>query len=153
MGFLIFAYRKLALKRKISDLQYREMVISMQKNLMTEKLNDASSIFASYNETMQNGMNDKMGRLMYNNRNVTGYNPYQDPDGRSILNQYYQEKQTASMAESQYMKQLKDKETSMDTQIANIDSQLKQLNAELQAVEKQEDEEAKQDAPKFGQGS
>lgn len=53
-GFLIFAYRKLALKRKISDLQYREMVLSMQIKLMEEKIADARTTFSAYNSSLHN---------------------------------------------------------------------------------------------------
>lgn len=153
MGFLIFAYRKLALKRKISDLQFREMSISMNKQLVAEKQSDAASIFQSYNERLQSKYGQGMNELM-TDPNTHKFIPDAQfsPRAQEMQEEYYGIKQQAVFAETNYLKQLKSKETAMDQEMASIESQLKLLNAELQSVEKQEDEEAKQSAPKFGQG-
>ncbi|MFA7658219.1 MAG: hypothetical protein WCY19_02165 [Candidatus Gastranaerophilaceae bacterium] len=48
------------------------------------------------------------------------------------------------------MKQLNNIDTQITLQSSSIESQLKQLSAELEGVEKAEDKAAQQEAPKFG---
>ncbi len=40
MGFLIFAYRKLSLTRKLNDLNFRSMILSQKEQQITQQIHN-----------------------------------------------------------------------------------------------------------------
>lgn len=152
MGFLIFAYRKLFLKRRINDLQYREMVLQQKKMNATEQIGNYQSAVSYQNNIFQAGFQGQVYNLM----KQYPQNP-QDPGNSVFMQEYsnlmgaYQQRKAAmEYQEQMQMQQIKNADTQIEQQMASIESQLKLMTAELESVEKGEDQEAKQAAPKFG---
>jgi len=164
MGFLIFAYRKLFLKRKIDDIGYRQLVLSQKQQQMTEQVGVMQQAMAAgknllsvfSNGSLTNIQNDIM-KQYYKDGKFIG----SDDDKLKIQNEVMQ-KQYAVMATNSacnsifeaantaMMAPLNAEGTQISMEMANNESQLKLLNAELESVEKAEDTAAKQCTPKFG---
>ena len=163
MSFLVYAYRKLALKRQISDKEYRELVVSQQKQSMTDQIGQLQqqisagknmfSVFASqanYQATQEvYGKYDggkvpqaEAGQLQQTLQGKQYEIAYRTNISNSIF-------EAASQAQMAPMKAI---ESQLDLEMANLESQLKQLRPELESVEKGETEAAKSEAPKFGLG-
>lgn len=167
MGFLIFAYRKLFLKRKIDDLNYRAMVLSQKKMAMMEQIGSVQQISSQSQEALSIWSSDRaMGienqfkglfqQYGQNNQNNNGMGidspvvmAYRAEQTR-LANQVQQMKAGFDSKDQLQLKQLHAMDTAIDQEIALIDSQVKQLTPELENVEKAEDKAAKDEAPKFG---
>lgn len=203
MGVLIFAYRKLSLKRQLNQDSYRLEMLTMEKNSVTRQIGlmqqsmadkqdmaqqmmgNISNIFYAGTQ-MQTGM--ARAGVQYAEQNVaqamekarkSGVDPSKDKDvldaqkalgaAQSSMSetqmgsmQAFNIFQTRMLAANQEMNSvfmakdkgamqgLKSKENRLDTEMANLTSVITQEKAELQAVEKEEGEEAKNSAPKFG---
>lgn len=203
MGVLIFAYRKLSLKRQLNQDSYRLEMLTMEKNSVTRQIGlmqqsmadkqdmaqqmmgNISNIFYAGTQ-MQTGM--ARAGVQYAEQNVaqamekarkSGVDPSKDQgvlDAQKALGaaqssmsetqmgsmQAFNIFQTRMLAANQEMNSvfmakdkgamqgLKSKENRLDTEMANLTSVITQEKAELQAVEKEEGEEAKNSAPKFG---
>lgn len=167
MGFLIFAYRKLFLKRKINDLNYQAMVLSQRKQTITnqiglvqEAISSAKNAVSLFTQAALGAAQKEVYKDFYKDPN----DPKELIEGKNSSDLY-----TAMSAKTQaitygaqainslfdmqdkaqltYLNQL---DSQISLQIANIDSQTKQLMPELESVEKAEDQAAKSEAPKFG---
>lgn len=203
MGVLIFAYRKLSLKRKINQDEFRQMQLSMDKQQVTSQISlmqqsmadkqdmaqqmmgNISNIFYS-GAQMQTGMaragvqyaEQNLAKAMENAKK-NGGDPNKDQgviDAQKALGaaqgsmtdtqmgsmQAMNIFQTRMLAANQEMNSifaakdkgalqgLKSKENRIDTEMKGLESLLAEERAEYQSVEKQEGEEAKESAPKFG---
>ncbi len=153
MGFLIFAYRKLFLKRRINDLQFQEMSLQQKKMNATQQIGNYQSAFSYQNNIFQAGMQGQVYNLMKQYPQT----PQADGTPSLFMQEYtkmmvpYQQKQAEMQYQEQMqMQQIKDADTQIEEKMASIESQLKLMSAELESVEKGEDQAAKQDAPKFG---
>lgn len=199
MGVLIFAYRKLSLKRKINQDEFRSVMLSMEKQQVTSQINLMQQAMADKQDMAQQMIGNisnifYAGTQMQNafaNQNVQGAenalreamkkanNNEKDSDVVKAKENYDAAKNAAMSTQSNSMyafnafqtqmlglnqqvnsifmakdkgalQGLKSKENRIDTEIANLNSVLAQEKAELQNVEKEEGEEAKNGAPKFG---
>ena len=163
MSFLVFAYRKLALKRQIGEKEFRQLTISQQKQTMSDRIgviqqgiSSAKNIFTAMSQ-----LSSDTAQMNASNRiQVAGIT---DDQKMIIQKQFYAETfalaQRASIGNSIFeaasqaqMKELKSKESQMDSEMANLESQIKLLRPELESVEKGETDAAKSDSPKFGLG-
>lgn len=199
MGVLIFAYRKLSLKRQINQDSFRLTMLTIDKNLVTREINDLQQGIAQRQDMAQQMMGN-ISNIFYSgaqmqmgfaNQNVQGAqyalaeamkkanNDEKNPDVVAARNAYQAAQQQATAAQGNSMAMfnafqtqmmgmnqqvnsifaakekgalqgLKTKENRIDTEMANLTSVLAQEKAELQSVEKEEGEEAKNAAPKFG---
>ena len=163
MGFLIFAYRKLFLTRKINDLQFKSMMLSQRKQDITANINTISEVMSSGKELLNAISSKYLSTIQQEimSKYYDGSKLKQGVDQTYVYNEYQRETSDimarASMCNSIFegnnkaqLKQLNSQDTQIETQIKNNDSQLAQLNSELQSVEKAEDAAAKSEAPKFG---
>jgi len=168
MSFLMFAYRKLALKRQISDKEYRSIVISQQKQTMTEQVGVFQQSISAAKNSVSAAANATMSMIAQ-----AAYSPF-IKDGKvdcssaeaqaklagvqaDLQAQNYAVMQASSATNSIFeassqakMSGLKAIEGMLDSEMANIESQLKQIREEVASVEKGETEAAKSEAPKFG---
>lgn len=163
MSFLIFAFRKLFLKRQINEKSFRLMQLSMRKNDITEEIGNVQQAFGSAKnmvsifssntimsaqKSIMEKYTDKDGELKEGCQNKAMEEwmnaQQQNQMQTAIVNQLFE---TASKSQLQM---LNITDTQISTEMASIESQLKQLNAELESVEKGETEAAKQEAPKYG---
>lgn len=180
MGFLVFAYRKLSLKRKISDLQFRQMQLSMEKQQLTDRVSTYQNQMSMGKDILQQAYGEPMQQLMFgyqamsqqsnvfmspdmgngqpNQKFIAPKQRYQDLMQQFMLpysqlaSQYQGLNSLFEQKEKSDLQRMHQQDTRIDQEMASLESQLKLMNAELQSVEKGEDEAAKQDAPKFGLG-
>lgn len=173
MGFLLFAYRKLSLKRQINDLTYQSMCLQQQKEDITRQIGDAQqnisnqkSIFSmSGAMAMAKVSQDIFGSYANAQNDPRLSDPQKAGEVQKEMYvkqmQYQMAQQAAAMTNNAMntifegqskvqLAQLAAVDKQIDMKIANNDSQLALLKAEEQSVEKGEAEEAKQAAPKFG---
>lgn len=170
MGFLIFAYRKLFLKRKINDLNYQAMVLSQRKQTITsqiglvqEAISSAKNAVSLFTQAALGVAQKEVYKDFYKDPNDPNKGIVEGKDasglytamnaktqaityGAQAINSLFDMQDKAQLA---YLNQL---DSQISLQIANIDSQTKQLMPELESVEKAEDQAAKSEAPKFGLG-
>lgn len=167
MSFLLFAYRKLFLKRKINDLSFRQIILSQKQQRITEQVGlvqqalsaakNVVSIFTSgkmneaRNDIMEKYFDPSNGQLR-KDINVS----------EAFVQNELQRTQYAAMMTSQtansifeasnqaMLNPLNSEGTQIAQEMASGESQLKLLNAELESVEKAETEAAKQCTPRFG---
>lgn len=164
MGFLIFAYRKLFLKRKINDLNYQAMVLSQKKQNITDKIgqvqqaiSSAKTLTASVASYTTNALTNSIFKEFYNeDRTPKSTEAAMQAQMKlsagqqaiatagNLTNSLFEASDQAQLA---YLNSI---DSQISLQIANIDSQTKQLMPELESVEKAEDQAAKSEAPKFG---
>lgn len=174
MGFLIFAYRKLFLTRKINDLGFQSMLLSQKRQQITAQISNIEQSMASAKNMINIFTSTSIAYKQ--SQDMSKYYEYvQDPrnpnskilkpkDGVAAENMMY----TTQAANAEIMaagnicnsvfdaistaqlNALHAEDSQMELQSKNIESQLKLLNEEVQGVEKAESEAAKSEAPKFG---
>lgn len=198
MGVLIFAYRKLSLKRQINQDSFRLTMLTIDKTQVTRQIGDLQQAIAQRQDMAQQMMGN-ISNIFYSGAQLQmqGSNIYaqnaeralaeamkKDPKGESdeakrARDDFEAAKKAAVIAQGNSMSMfnafqtqmmgmnqqvnsvfaakekgalqgLKTKENRIDTEMANLTSVLAQEKAELQSVEKEEGEEAKNGAPKFG---
>jgi len=170
MSFLIFAYRKLSLKRKINDLNFKVMMLSEQEQTKLTQIGDMQQAASRMSSIMTSNNSAQMGQI--NNNFMQQYydrdsdNRYKLKDGfdASAANAAIWQANNDAMAKNSLftgafeaqnkaqMTVLNQQSTQISQEKSLIESQLKQLNGQLDGVEKAEDDAAKKDAPKFGLG-
>ncbi|MBP7211553.1 hypothetical protein KBA27_01830 [bacterium] len=165
MGFLIFALRKLQLKRKQSQLEYRSVVLGQRvENIQEQEAMLQRALSGAKNCAM---MAIESTPSIFNN--LSGVN-FGDQEAAANQTKYIQAMEvmqneqslkavstnfTNSLFEnvsSSRLGVLKSQEDAIQHELDSNNSQMKYISAELQEVSKQEDQAAKDDAPKFGQG-
>jgi len=170
MGFLIFAYRKLSLKSRINDLNFRLMMLTQKEQSMTEKVGQMEQAMSSAKNMMAASNSTQMSRMTesiltkYYDKDANGKMTAKAGIDSNLVNQeMYKANYEAAAQNSVFsgafdavakaqMTALNTQSTQISNQKANIESRLKQMNGELDGVEKAEDDAAKKDAPKFGLG-
>lgn len=164
MSFLIFAYRKLSLKRKISDGNYRLLLLNDKLDQKTRQIGEVQQAISSAKnitnifcqQSLLTVQNDIMQKYTDGNGNMKeGVNQVsvmqemnkaqmQTMFGSNIVNSIFE---TASKAQ---LAQLNAEDKQIEGEKSNLESQLSLWAAELKKVEEGEDQAAKQAAPKFG---
>ena len=153
MGFLLFAARKLQLKRQINQLSYRNIELSQEQQTVSQKLKDLQlaqqkaqntiNIFATAANSAQqmsaltSGQNIQMSMLAANQTSPATY-------AANVMNSIF----TAANATELARLNAKDSEISLE--LENNESQLELLQNEYQSVKKAEANEAQNSAPTFG---
>lgn len=164
MGFLIFAYRKLFLKNRISDLQFKSMLLSMKQQKITEQIANVQEGMASAKNMVSVFTNNAMAQLnqqmLASGQNADGTQNTQALNPQLYAQMQAQQYQIAAQSNAcnsvfegavkAQLSQLNAQDKQIQTQMASIDSQTKQLSAELEGVEKGESDAAKKAAPTFG---
>ena len=156
MGFLIFAYRKLSLKRQINQDEARLMQLSRevqdinsQKSLWQQAQSDKKDMTEQYMAGISSKfMTDNQGLMA---GQATGAQmmmmaKYQD----AMMQAKMYTNSVFSAADKGMEQSLKAKGDRIDLEKATVESQLKLENAEYQEIVKAEDASAKENAPKFG---
>lgn len=177
MGPLIFMARRHQIKRKKSTLQYRLMQVNNQRQQIAEQMGQANKQKALrqslFNITNQMAMNNQMRQMMANlvatngaidatSKATAGTNsnlPSQIAQG-SIYDTFYNLQNQnlmnnllnglGSAGDEAELGQLQMIDSQLEQEQTSLENQLKLLEAEEQAVEKQMDQEIKNSAPKFG---
>lgn len=177
MAFLVFAVRKLFLKRKINDLSFRSIMLSQQRQSVTEKINSvmqsisqakSSSAFAasSLQAQLASQFQKDSKNIFDPNKAIENAEEISDEQRTELTNLQaeYTNKQAAISMSSQMTNSIFESaaqaqlaplnvvDSQISLEMSNIETQLKLLNPELESVEKAETEAAKQETPRFGLG-
>jgi len=168
MSFLIFAYRKLSLKRKINDLNFKLMMLQQRENTLTEKVGNmqqsmsmTQSIMTAVNSSQMSQMTDSILGKYYDKDANGKMTPKAGIDANVVNQEMYKANYEATAQNSLFsgyfeaqnkaqMTTLNQQGNQISQQKLTIESQLKQYNSEYEGVEKGEDDAAKKEAPKFG---
>lgn len=163
MGFLIFACRKLSLKSRITDLQYRQMVLQNQKSTIEDQISQRQQCYSNMKDAREMYMSQTMMQMRQSIfQQAGGYN--MNPNQYAMIQMQMQMDPNIMkmMGQSQFQNMFEDERNNIDLQalarkdkqiereMATLESQLKLAQNELESVEKAEDNAAKQDTPKFG---
>ncbi len=174
MGYAIFTARKLMLRNRINQINFRMTQLSQQQQTLADQANrweraiaNTRTIFSNIGNMFQMGMQMKlqsqMNELYQNNINggtgnsnaigsmlnglmsTGGYNFMATPIGMS-LNMM---NQAIELQNQDRLRQVKDMENQIELQMKSLETQLKAAQAEMEQVEKAEDKEIKNSAPQF----
>lgn len=160
MGFLIFACRKLSLKSKITDLQYRQMCLQNQKSTIEDQISQRQQMYSNSRDSREAYMSQSIYTMKLNAYQMAqgdpkAINAFQATGGMTpeMMNMM-SKNQIAGMLENDRnnidLQALARKDKEIERQMATLESQLKIATNELESVEKAEDNAAKQSTPKFG---
>lgn len=199
MGFLIFAFRKLTLKKRINQMQFRQTLLStaqqkiqnqisimqqaktssenalqmvmqgsgnMAQNLFKSEMSSSTNLYyekskAYANILKANGNDETHVEVMKAKAELdsaknageakyqTAFATYQTTMAglaatNNVINSIF------SASEQSELNYLHQRDTALTQEMTSNESQLKLLSAEYTEVEKGEDQEAKNTAPKFG---
>ncbi len=161
MGWVTLSLRKMALKQRVSMLQYRLVTISQQKQTAAnqsqyqqrafniEKNQGIRGIDQSYYSTVQ-GLNQDNAET--STTDTAAWNTYQNSLDAASMNQAMQR----SVFDSEYeakesilMDEINRKEQQLDAEQIQIETQIKAAEAELKSLDEAIDESIDSSAPKF----
>jgi len=167
MGFLLFAARKLQLKRQINQLSYRQIQLSQEQQQITDQIaqqqqkqQQIQNIFNTVG-SMINGaqsVNQAMQMKSLNNQDLTktefntalqtmlsGNKEFQGMTyAANVMNSVFTAQNNVQLS------QLQNKDNEISMELESVDSKLKLLQAEYENVKKSEQSEAQNSAPTFG---
>ena len=178
MGYAIFTARKLMLTNRINQLNFRIMQLSQQQQTLANNaanlersMASMKNLFSNIGNIFQMGMTMQQNTIMaaltqkmqgtngdFSNPDIQagikgllgtylsgGANFFSTPQGMS-LQLINQSMETVNQTK---MQQIKDMETQIELQRKSLETQLAAAQEELKSVEKAEDNEIKNSAPKF----
>ncbi len=167
MGFLLFAARKLQLKRQINQLSYRQIQLSQEQQRITDQIaqqqqkqQQIQNIFntvgtmingaQSVNQAMQlKTLNDKeLSKAEISAAYQTMMNGNKEFQGMTYATNVMNSVFTAQ--NNVQLSQLQNKDNEISMELESVDSKLKLLQAEYENVKKGEQSEAQNSAPTFG---
>ena len=167
MGFLLFAARKLQLKRQINQLSYRQIQLSQEQQKITDQIaqqqqkqQQIQNIFNTVG-TMINGaqnVNQMMQMKSLNDKNLSqaeinsafqtmmnGNSEFQGMTyATNVMNSVFTAQNNVQLS------QLQNKDNEISMELESVDSKLKLLQSEYENVKKGEQSEAQNAAPTFG---
>lgn len=172
MGYAIFTARKLMLTNRINQLNFRRIQLSQQQQTLAQASGDLQRYLAGtknmFNNLVQNFMN-----IFQSNLNQQIQNIYQTPQGENnqlsqaqinqinllqqssynqmqqIVGSIFMFNQGLDLQTSTKLGQINQVETQIELEAKTIETQIKALTAERDAIEKEEDNQIKNSAPKF----
>lgn len=173
MGYAIFTARKLMLTNRINQINFRMMQLSQQQQTLADQASrweraiaNTRSLFNNIGNMFQMGINMALQGQMQQlySSNVSGGGSF-DPSSMnaigSMLNggnnffatplgSYMMMMQSSiEMSNQNQLRQVKDMENQIELQMKSLETQLKAAQAEMENVEKAEDNEIKKSAPQF----
>lgn len=159
MGFLLFAARKLQLKRQINQLSYRNMQLNQEQETVSQKIKNLQQA----QQAAQNQVNIFATRINAANQfagataNLTGLMAGQQVAGSIFGSQISPATMAAqamndifTAANASQLAELNAKDSQISLEIDNNESQLELLQNEYQSVKKAESNEAQNCISTFG---
>ena len=171
MGYAIFTARKLMLTNRINQINFRIMQLSQQQQTLADNaakmeraIANTKNLFANIGNAMsmaqQSASQTLQYQLMTNLKNGQNVDPsvisqlgsllggggfMSSPAGLAlqVMNQ------TLDMTSQNQLRQIKEMENQIELERKNLETQVKAMTAEKQEVEKAEDNQIKESAPKF----
>ena len=153
MGYAIFSARKIMLSTRINNLQFRLMALSQQKQNLAQLSSSMQQYFG--NISMMLGSGYGMGMGLMNGLANSVFGMFMGNSANNIFgsmgynNQIAAAQQMLGMQSQAMLKPVAAQENMIDNEMKTIETQLKAAQAEIEQVEKAEDNAIKQSAPKF----
>ena len=166
MGYAIFAARKLMLTNRLSQIRFRILALSQQKMTLSQAAGDKQRAYSMLKNNFDQFGNqyvnifgkqhsDALSQL--NNKNLSEEQRefyqqiLQNSFGtmKSITDSIFNQNQYIDLQASYDLKNINNIENQIDLEMKTLETQEKAMTAELQEVEKKEDSEIKNSAPKF----
>lgn len=162
MGYAIFTARKLMLTNRINQINFRIMQLSQQQQTLAKAAGDmernlswAKNLFSNIGNMFTQGLQQQMNMAAYG---LTQGGNTQELS--SFLSGGYQAMQNSTMyfslvgqmmdmSSQNQLRNVKDMENQIELERKSLETQVKALTAERESVEKAEDNEIKNSAPKF----
>ena len=161
MGFLLFAARKLQLKRQINQLSYRNMQLNQEQETVSQKLKNLQqaqqaaqnqvNVWATKMNAIQQGSTASQNLAsIFSGQMTTGttnfFNSAMSPAtlAANCMNDIFTAANASQLAE------LNAKDSEISLEIENNESQLQLLQNEYQSVKKAESNEAQNCVSTFG---
>ena len=162
MGFLLFAARKLQLKRQINQLQFRQMQLSQEQQQISEQISQQQQKQQQVQNSLNyiNTISNSLAGIQqatqlqsaYTNGSIPAtaitslFNNNVNPTtlATNVMNSVFTAQNNMQLA------QLQGKDSQISLELENTESQLKLLQAEYENVKKAESSEAQNCAPTFG---
>ncbi len=165
MGYAIFAARKLMLTNRLNQVRFRILALSQQQMTLSQAAGDKQR-YLSYTKNIFNNLsNSAVNNFLTAQKTQLeqqyGQNGINDPTAFSnamnnawqqinlFSNTINQNNQALDLSASYEMERIKDIENQIELEKKTLETQEKAMTAELQEIEKKEDSEIKNSAPKF----
>lgn len=164
MGYAIFTARKLMLTNRINQVNFRIMQLSQQQQTLAKSAGDmernaswAKSMFGNIGNAFTQSQQMMSQQMMFglmgggskpseaDLQNIFAMNKQQQ--GMTMMFSYVG--QMMDMQSQNELRNVKDMENQIELERKNLETQVKAMTAERESVEKAEDNEIKNSAPKF----
>ncbi len=170
MGYAIFTARKLMLRNRINQINFRMMQLAQQQQTLADQagrweraISNTRAVFSSIGNMFQTGMNmmlnnkmmqmaqggqvdmNQLGNLL-NGVMASGGNNFMNSPVFTYMNAM---NQMIEIQNQDRLRQVKDMENQIELQMKSLETQLKAAQAEMDQVEKAEGNEIKNSAPQF----
>jgi len=159
MGFLLFAARKLQLKRQINQLSYRNMQLNQEQETVSQKIKNLQQA----QQAAQNQVNIFATQMNSANQIAGGFQQLAGlTNGQAVSMNYMGTQMTPATMAANVMNsiftaanqaqlaELNAKDSEISLELENNDSQLELLQNEYQSVKKAESNEAQNCVSNFG---
>ena len=159
MGFLLFAARKLQLKRQINQLSYRNMQLNQEQETVSQKIKNLQQA----QQAAQNQVNIFATKMNSANQIAGGVQQLAGlANGQAVSMNYMSTQMTPATMAANVMNsiftaanqaqlaELNAKDSEISLELENNDSQLELLQNEYQSVKKAESNEAQNCVSNFG---
>ena len=159
MGFLLFAARKLQLKRQINQLSYRNMQLNQEQETVSQKIKNLQQA----QQAAQNQVNIFATKMNSVNQIAGGFQQLAGlANGQAVSMNYMGTQMTPATMAANVMNsiftaanqaqlaELNAKDSEISLELENNDSQLELLQNEYQSVKKAESNEAQNCVSNFG---
>ena len=159
MGFLLFAARKLQLKRQINQLSYRNMQLNQEQETVSQKIKNLQQA----QQAAQNQVNIFATQMNSANQIAGGFQQLAGlANGQAVSMNYMGTQMTPATMAANVMNsiftaanlaqlaELNAKDLEISLELENNDSQLELLQNEYQSVKKAESNEAQNCVSNFG---
>ena len=166
MGYAIFGARKLMLTNRLSQIRFRILALSQQKMTLSQAAGDKQRAYSMLKNNFDQFGNQYVN--IFGNQQQGALSILNNPEStkeakdaaqalltnsfgtmKSITDSIFNQNQYIDLQASYDLKNINNIENQIDLEMKTLETQEKAMTAELQEVEKKEDSEIKNSAPKF----
>lgn len=166
MGYAIFAARKLSLTNRLNQIRFRILQLDQQQQTLSQAAGDKQRAYSMIKNNFNNYGNAQMN--IFGQQQQFAMQQLQKPDlseedkakyqqilsnavnyVRSTTDSIFQQNTYLDITASYDLAQINQLENQIELERKTLETQEKAMSAELEAVEKKEDSEIKNSAPKF----
>lgn len=152
MGYALFTARKLMLQNRLNQFNYRMMMLQQQRNQVVDQASNME-IMNSMRSTVNNIFAYDQTSKLYDN--MLGSGNQTDIQGQMAklqndLQTNLLKNQLTAQSDAMKLKSVQAVENQIDMEMKKLETQVKETTAEMESVEKAEENAIKQSSPKYG---